>query len=89
MAQKTIDRKKEASENKESKIENSDSWITVSENAVFVNIPVEVAENIPVSEYTNKEGITLRRIVLVGSRKTLEKLVSGEKQGVPLGYFKK
>lgn len=86
MTQKTIDRKK-ADDNKESKIENSDSWITVSDNAVFINIPVEVAEKIPVSEYTNKEGITLKRIVLVGSRKTLEKLVNGEKQGVPLGYF--
>ena len=87
MAQKTIDRK-EADENTESKIENSDSWITVSDKAVFINIPVEVAEKIPVSEYTNDEGVTIKRLVLVGSRKTLEKLVNGEKKGVPLGYFK-
>lgn len=85
--QKTIIRKK-ASEIKDSKIENSDSWITLGENAVFINIPVEVAEKIPVSEYVDKEGMTLRRLVLVGSRKTLEKLVNGEKKGVPLGYFK-
>lgn len=85
--QKTITRKK-ASEIKDSKIENSDSWITVSDTAVFINIPVEVAEKIPVSEYVDKEGMTLRRLVLVGSRKTLEKLVNGEKRGVPLGYFK-
>lgn len=87
MAQKTIDRK-DAEDNKESKIENSDSWITVTDNAVFINIPVDVAEKIPVSEYTNKEGVTIKRLTLVGSRKTLEKLVKGEKQGVPLGYFK-
>ena len=85
--QKTIDRKK-AGENTESKIENSDSWITVSDKAVFINIPVEVAEKIPVSEYVNEEGITIKRLVLVGSRATLEKLVNGEKKGVPLGYFK-
>ena len=85
--QKTIDRKK-ADENTESKIENTDSWITVSDNAVFINIPVEVAEKIPVSEYTPEGGETVKRLVLVGSRKTLEKLVNGEKKGVPLGYFK-
>lgn len=85
--QKTIDRKK-ADENTESKIENTDSWITVSENAVFINIPVEVAEKIPVSEYTPENGETVKRLVLVGSRKTLEKLINGEKKGVPLGYFK-
>ena len=86
-SQTTIDRKK-ADENTESKIENTDSWITLSENAVFINIPVEVAEKIPVSEYTPENGETVKRLVLVGSRKTLEKLVKGEKKGVPLGYFK-
>lgn len=87
----TMKNKKDQKEEKadESKIvSDTDAWITVSDNAVFVNIPVEVAEKIPISEYTNSEGVTLKRLTLVGAKSILEKLISGEKKGVPLGYFK-
>jgi len=84
----TMGNKKDKKEDESKIVSDTNAWITVSDKAVFVNIPVEVAQEIPVSEWTNEEGVTLKRITLVGSRQILENLIDGKKKGVPLGYFK-
>lgn len=85
---KTMKTKNKETDDESKIVSDTDAWITVSENAVFVNIPVEVAEKIPISEYTNSDGVTLKRLTMVGSKKILENLIEGKKKGVPLGYFK-
>lgn len=83
-------KKEEKADDQESKIVNADdSWITVTDKAVYINISIKDVKDIPVSEWENEEtGDKKERITLVGSRALLEKVINGEKKGVPLAYFK-
>jgi hypothetical protein len=60
-------------------IEQTESWLNVHGNAVYLNIP-ESDIKITESEYGNK-------LVMVTSLKSLKKLVDGEIAGVNLGRF--
>lgn len=81
--------KKPKADEQEGSLENTkDAWISVTDKAVFINISLEDVEAIPVSEWENKDGDKKERIVLVGSKALLEKVINGEKKGVPLAYFK-
>jgi hypothetical protein len=60
-------------------IEQTNSWLNVHGQAVFLNIP-EADIKITKSEYGNK-------IVMVTSLSAIKKLASGENQGVNLGRF--
>ena len=83
-------KKEEKADDEESKIVNAkDAWITVTDKAIYINISLKDVKDIPVSEWENEEtGEKKERITLVGSRALLEKVINGEKKGVPLAYFK-
>jgi hypothetical protein len=77
--------KKTTKKDKKQITETEDSWIGTNEKAVFINITEQDFEKMPVLEDDKGK----RKIVLVTSVQSVEKLLNGDIKGVKLGYFNK